>query len=128
MSTAPTVESCRALGLIHGSTIARRHLAAMLPKTIEEGVLQTEAEKEARVKAGGDEEHADCLARQTELAMRGATLPALEAYTAGRREAYAAEVDIFCAKVAEIEAGMPPLPNRKARLKAKALARKAPAP
>jgi hypothetical protein len=125
MTTVPTIESYHALGVMHGTGIARRLIGEMLRASIEGGEKRTDADRDALTKAQSQEEHQDCTSQQTELAMRGATLPALEAYTDGRREAYAAEFAAFTKRLAALETDAPVVPNRAAKRKAAALAKKA---
>lgn len=147
MSTAPTVESCRALGQVTGEALANRMISAEhAPRMqrIVEGRKTPEdlaLEKEGRLREHFEKTEihwqeigiAESRPTLVDLACRGAGLAEQQAFAEGHRDGFRSTFSAYCEAIhqasnaIDAESTAPP-PNRKARLKAKALARKAPAP
>jgi hypothetical protein len=147
MSTAPTVESCRALGTVDGRQQAQglinTELRPMLDRVISPlpEVRATVRDMDwtafhiGAVEACEAREVERDRATRLELACRGAGQEALLAYSEARCVGFQAEIDRFTAAITEMaealekeNAAILAKSNRAERRKAKALERKAPAP
>lgn len=146
MSTAPTVESCRALGHVTGEALANRMISAEHAPRMQR-ILEGKKTPEdiALEESGTLRDHlyqvdirwqeigiAESRPTLLDLACRGAGLAEQQAFADGHREGYRSTFSAYCEGIHQfsnaVEAETKALPNRKANRKAKALARKAPAP
>ncbi|OYW98388.1 MAG: hypothetical protein B7Z14_14975 [Bosea sp. 32-68-6] len=151
-ASVPTVESCRALGATDGRQQAQTLINTMLRPMLDKVISPLPEVRESvrgmdwtgfhtgAIEASEARELERDRATRLELACRGATEEALTGYSVARVEGFHAEIARFNGELgamstemlkeqeaAAASAGTAPV-NRAAKRKAKALARKAPAP